>query len=345
MHVLLIKTSSLGDVVHTLPALTDAMRLLPGITFDWIVEEDFVDVARLHPAVKRVIPIALRRWRKSIISTLRGDEWKNFRAQLNGQTYDAVIDAQGLLKSAWLTQLVSAPSYGLDQSSLREPMARFFYKHKTHVPKNRHAIERVRALFASALNYTVPDSIGDYGIAQQVRQRTRTNRVVFLHGTTWESKLWPVAYWQELALLLQQQNYSVALPWYNEAERIRMEVLSQSGAIGLGKLSLAQLIQHIAQAKAVVSVDSGLGHLAAALEIPTVFLYGPTNPQLTGGYGVTQASLSSTLHCAPCVQEKCHFNGDRSLFKVQPPCFAEIRPDRVMSMLSAVMESAKGALP
>jgi heptosyltransferase-1 len=343
MKILLIKTSSLGDVVHTLPALTDAMRAIPNITFDWVVEEDFVEVAKLHPAINKVIPIALRRWRKNIIKTLSSDEWNQFRTLLKSEKYDAVIDAQGLLKSAWLTKLVNAPSVGLDKASIREPLASYFYNNKINVPKGIHAIERVRALFAQTLNYTVPNTLGDYGIAQQVNTHTKTNRVIFLHGTTWETKLWPVEYWKELALLLQQQNYSVALPWHDEAERERMESLSESGVIGLGQLTLTQLIQHISQAKAVVSVDSGLGHLATALNIPTVFLYGPTNPQLTGGYGTTQSSLSSTLHCAPCVQEKCSFQGDRTVFKVQPPCFAEIRPDRVIAALNTLIEKTKGA--
>lgn len=342
MHVLLIKTSSLGDVVHTLPALTDALHAIPNIKFDWVVEEDFVAVAKLHPAVNQVIPIALRRWRKNIIKSLFSDEWSKFRATLKNEKYDMVIDAQGLLKSAWLTTLVKAPSMGLDKASIREPLASFFYSSKVNVPKGIHAIERLRALFAQALNYTLPNTLGNYGIAQQVNTHTKTNRVIFLHGTTWETKLWPVDYWKELAILLQQQNYSVALPWHDEVERARMECLSESGVIGLGKLTLQQLIEQIAQAKAVVSVDSGLGHLAAALNIPTVFLYGPTNPELTGGYGATQSSLSSTLHCAPCVQEKCHFQGDRSPFKVQPPCFAEIRPDRVSNALNALIEKVKG---
>jgi heptosyltransferase I len=342
MRVLLIKTSSLGDVVHTLPALTDALHAIPDIKVDWVVEEAFADVARLHPAINKVIPIALRRWRKNVFKMLCDGEWRDFRTTLKLQKYDAVIDAQGLLKSAWLTTLVKAPSFGLDKTSIREPLASYFYSNKINIPKGIHAIERTRSLFANALHYTVPNTLGDYGIAENLSTHTKTNRVIFLHGTTWETKLWPVGYWKELATLLQQQNYSVALPWYDEGQRTRMECLSESGVIGLGQLSLAQLIQHISQAKAVVSVDSGLGHLACALNIPCVFLYGPTNPQLTGGYGATQTSLSSTLHCAPCMQNKCNYQGDRTQFKVQPPCFAEITPEKVSAALTSLIEKSKG---
>lgn len=340
MRVLLIKTSSLGDVVHTLPALTDALHAIPDLKVDWVVEEAFTDVATLHPTINKVIPIALRRWRKNFINTLLSDEWRDFRALLKSEKYDVVIDAQGLLKSAWLTQLVKAPSFGLDKASIREPLASYFYSNKINVPKGIHAIERTRMLFAKALHYTLSNTIGDYGIAEKLVTHTKTNRVIFLHGTTWETKLWPVDYWKSLANLLQQQNYSVALPWYDETQRTRMECLSESGVIGLGQLSLAQLIQHISQAKAVVSVDSGLGHLAAALNIPCVFLYGPTSAQLTGGYGATQRSLASTLHCSPCMKSKCNFQGDRTQFKVQPPCFAEITPDKVkMALLKLISDS------
>ena len=103
MRVLLVKTSSLGDVIHTLPALTDAQRAIPGIQFDWVVEEGFAEIPAWHPAVAQVIPVAIRRWRKHPLQTLRSGEWRRFKARLRETHYDLVIDAQGLLKSAWLT--------------------------------------------------------------------------------------------------------------------------------------------------------------------------------------------------------------------------------------------------
>ena len=151
MKVLLVKTSSLGDVVHTLPALTDAQRAIPGIRFDWVVEEGFAEIPTWHPAVDQVIPVAIRRWRKSPWQTLRSGEWRRFKARLRETRYDLVIDAQGLLKSAWLTRYVKAPVAGLDRDSAREPLAARFYDRCYAVPREQHALERVRQLFAQAL--------------------------------------------------------------------------------------------------------------------------------------------------------------------------------------------------
>ncbi|RMS39539.1 Lipopolysaccharide heptosyltransferase I, partial [Pseudomonas coronafaciens pv. garcae] len=124
LRVLLIKTSSLGDVIHALPALTDAARALPGIRFDWVVEEGFAEIPGWHPAVDTVIPVAIRRWRKNLWQTVRSGEWRRFKQRVREQRYDLVIDAQGLFKSAWLTRYVDAPVAGLDRDSAREPLAR-----------------------------------------------------------------------------------------------------------------------------------------------------------------------------------------------------------------------------
>ena len=128
MRVLLIKTSSLGDVIHTLPALTDAARAIPGIRFDWVVEEGFAEIPAWHPAVDAVIPVAIRRWRKKPLQAVRSGEWSNFKRRLRETQYDLVIDAQGLLKSAWLTRYARAEVVGLDKSSAREPLAARFYQ-------------------------------------------------------------------------------------------------------------------------------------------------------------------------------------------------------------------------
>ena len=150
MRVLLIKTSSLGDVIHTLPALTDAAKAIPGIRFDWVVEEGFAEIPAWHPAVAQVIPVALRRWRKHLWQTLKNGEWRRFKARLEESRYDLVIDAQGLLKSAWLTRYVKAPVAGLGPDSAREPIASRFYDRRYSVPREQHALERVRQLFAAA---------------------------------------------------------------------------------------------------------------------------------------------------------------------------------------------------
>src|SRR5690606_6912806 len=164
MRVLLIKTSSLGDVIHTLPALTDALEAIPGIRFDWVVEEGFAEIPVWHPAVAEVIPVAIRRWRKSPLKTLRSGEWQRFRQRLHKHSYDLVIDAQGLFKSAVLTLGLKVPVAGLDRRSAREPLASRFYDKRIAVPRDQHAVERVRQLFAQALGYRLPARVGDYGL-------------------------------------------------------------------------------------------------------------------------------------------------------------------------------------
>ena len=155
MRVLIVKMSSLGDVIHTLPALTDAMAARPELRFDWIVEEAFSEVPGWHPAVERVIPIALRRWRKQPLSSFSGPEWRDFRRTLGAAHYDRVIDAQGLIKSALVSRLARAPVYGFDRHSAREGAAALAYQNRIPVPRQMHAVERTRQLFAGALDLSL----------------------------------------------------------------------------------------------------------------------------------------------------------------------------------------------
>ena len=242
MKVLLVKTSSLGDVVHTLPALTDAQRALPGIQFDWVVEEGFAEIPAWHPAVAQVIPVAIRRWRKHPLQTLRKGEWQRFKARLREGRYDLVIDAQGLLKSAWLTRYVKAPVAGLDRESAREPIAARFYDRCYAVPRDQHALERVRQLFAQALAYPLPQDVADYGLdREQMAAPSDQPYLLFLHGTTWPSKHWPEAYWRELTERMSDFGWAIRLPWGNAEEKARAEriVSGIANAAVLPKLNLA----------------------------------------------------------------------------------------------------------
>ncbi|HYQ55049.1 MAG TPA: lipopolysaccharide heptosyltransferase I, partial [Pseudomonas sp.] len=310
MRVLIIKTSSLGDVIHTLPALTDAAHAIPGIRFDWVVEEGFAEIPSWHPAVDRVIPVAIRRWRKNLWQTLRSGEWKAFKQRLREHKYDLVIDAQGLVKSAWLTRYVKAPVAGLDRYSAREGLASRFYDRRLSVAVGQHAVERVRQLFAMALAYDLPEGIGNYGLdLDRLQLPPAAPYVVFLHGTTWATKHWPEAYWRELAERLGRRKLQVRLPWGNPAEKARAERIAQglNNCEVLPRLNLAGVARVLAAAKACVAVDTGLGHLAAALDVPTISLFGPTNPGLTGAYGRVQVHQASDFPCAPCLQKKCTY--------------------------------------
>ncbi|MCI0913692.1 MULTISPECIES: lipopolysaccharide heptosyltransferase I [Pseudomonas] len=346
MRVLIIKTSSLGDVIHTLPALTDAAHAIPGIRFDWVVEEGFAEIPSWHPAVDQVIPVAIRRWRKNVWQTIKSGEWKAFKQRVRERKYDLVIDAQGLVKSAWLTRYVKAPVAGLDRYSAREGWASRFYDRRLSVAVGQHAVERVRQLFAMALAYDLPEGIGKYGLdLDRLQLPPAAPYVVFLHGTTWATKHWPEAYWRELAERLGRSRLQVCLPWGNQAEKDRAERIAQglNNCQVLPRLNLAGVARVLAAAKACVAVDTGLGHLAAALDVPTISLFGPTNPGLTGAYGRVQVHQASDFPCAPCLQKKCTYKpsaDDLRRFDLKrewPLCFTRLNPEHVASRLSALL--------
>ena len=283
MRVLIVKTSSMGDVLHTLPALTDAQQAIPGIKFDWVVEEGFAQIPSWHAAVERVIPVAIRRWRKAWFSAPIKAERKAFREALQAENYDAVIDAQGLVKSATLvTRLAHGVKHGMDWQTAREPLASLFYNRKHHIAKQQHAVERTRELFAKSLGYSKPQTQGDYAIAQHFLTNLPTDAgeyAVFLHATT-----------RELIGLLADSGIRIKLPWGAPHEEERAKRLAEGFAYVevLPKMSLEGVARVLAGAKFVVSVDTGLSHLTAALDRPNITVYGPTDPGLIGGYGKNQ---------------------------------------------------------
>ena len=298
-RVLIVKTSSMGDVLHTLPALTDAINAYPDIRFDWAVEEGFAQIPSWHQAVDTVIPVAIRRWRKSWFSAPIRAERAQFRQAIQAHHYDVVIDAQGLLKSAFLvTRYAKGTKHGYSRQSAREPLASFFYDIRHDVSKKMHAVERIRQLFALSLNYPIPQSQGDYGIAQHFLSLPAVDErpyLVFLHATTRDEKHWPESHWRELIALLADSGLRIKLPWGAEHEHQRAIRLAKDFDYVdvLPKMSLADVAQVIAGAKSVVSVDTGLSHLTAALDKPNITLFGPTDPGLIGGYGKDQTSVKA----------------------------------------------------
>lgn len=299
MRVLIVKTSSMGDVLHTLPALTDAQQAIPGIRFDWVVEEGFAQIPSWHAAVDRVIPVAIRRWRKAWFSAPVKAERKAFREAVQAEKYDAIIDAQGLVKSAALvTRLARGIKHGMDWQSAREPLASLFYNQRHSVPKQQHAVERTRELFALSLGYSKPQSQGDYAIAQHFLNHLNADAgryAVFLHATTRDDKHWPEANWRELIGLLASSGIRIKLPWGAPHEEARAKRLADGFDYVevLPRMSLEEVARVLAGAKFVVSVDTGLSHLTAALDRPNITLYGPTDPGLIGGYGMNQLECRS----------------------------------------------------
>ena len=283
----------MGDVLHTLPALTDAQNALPDITFDWVVEENFAEIPRWHGAVKRVIPIALRRWRKQPFSTNTQQAWKRYRTLLQENQYDAVIDAQGLVKSAFFaTRLAQGTKYGYNRQCAREPLTSFFYDHRFYVAYQQHAVERIRQLFSLSLGYELPQTPGDYGIARHFTNHAiEKPYIVFIHATTRADKHWLEDEWKKTAEKLTALfDVEIRLPWGNEQEHQRAQRITNGldKTTVLPKLTLTELADQIANAKAVISVDTGLAHLTAALDKPNITLYGATDPKLIGTYGKNQ---------------------------------------------------------
>jgi len=330
VRVLLIKMSSLGDVVHALPAVTDAA--VHGVRFDWVVEEAFAAIPGWHPAVEQVIPIAWRRWRRHLLAERR--PLAGFVRSLRTRDYDLVLDAQGLLKSAAVTVLARAPGRaGFGFTAAREPAAAFAYGTRAHVPKGGHAVDRLRVLFAVVLGYPTPDSAPDFGLRLEPENRD-VRRCVLLHGTTWASKHWPESMWRSLAADLAADGWHLELPWGSDAERQRAERIAAAtpAAEVLGALPLEVLAGRIAGADLVVGVDSGLAHLAGALGVPTLVVYGSTSAERTGVRGARVQSLQSDLRCAPCLARKCRYRGEPLEWRgetVSPACYALLPPERV----------------
>ncbi len=304
MRILLIKTSSLGDVVHNLPVVTDLRREYPEARIDWVVEEGFADIARLHPGVQRVIPVALRRWRKSLLTADTWREMRAFRATLQTEKYDLVLDTQGLLKSALITRMARGKRCGYTASSAREPMAARFYDATFEVPKNLHAVARNRRLASLAVGYAA-SAAPDYGIAASPAPTFRSTEAILLTATSRDDKLWPENNWITAGRALHEHGLNCLLPAGNATERERATRIAQAipGAVALPPLSLPELATQLADARIVIGVDTGLVHLAAALGRPTLALFCASDPGLTGVVASTPAVSLGSRGRPPSVEQ------------------------------------------
>jgi heptosyltransferase-1 len=312
MRILLVKTSSLGDVVHNLPALSDLRRLLPEARIDWVVEEGFAAIPRLHPAVERVIPVAVRRWRKSLLSATTWREIGAFRHQLQEVAYDRVIDSQGLLKSALIAAqarlAAGGERCGNDRDSAREPLAARFYSHSFAIPRAAHAVERNRQLAAAAIGQAGAALALDYGIQAAPLAAPWLPQgayAVALCGTSRADKLWPEARWIELGLALHQRGLTLALPAGSADEMARAGRIAAAvpGAVAAPPLGIAELAGLMAGARAVIGLDTGLTHLGAALGLPTIALFAGSDPALTGVHAGPAAINLGNIGQPPAVAD------------------------------------------
>jgi heptosyltransferase I len=329
-RVLLVKMSSMGDVIHAFPAITEAREHIPDLICDWVVEEAFADLPRLHPAVGHVFPVGFRRLRKKPLAMLRSEEWRQFVARLRLEEYDYVIDAQSLLKSAWVARQSGRPVHGLDFSSAREGLASLFYRHRYHVAKGQFAIDRIRQLFAQVMGYEVGAGFPGYAIDRHNIASGLIEKpyLFFLHSTAWTSKQWPDSYWQELLKMANQSGLKVLMTGGSMEEQARAKLIADKGdnVTVLPRLELMNLAAYLADAQLVVGLDTGLTYLASALGVPTLTLYGATRPELAGDVNPMQGVMSVDFPCAPCHKRRCYYKGAA---RVYPACYETLPPELV----------------
>ncbi|TPI47913.1 lipopolysaccharide heptosyltransferase I [Mesorhizobium sp. B2-9-1] len=295
MKVLIVKTSSMGDVIHTFPAIEDVVRSRPDIDFDWCVEEPFTGIVALHPAIGTIHKVAVRRWRKRLLDGATWREMTGLRDALRASRYDLVIDAQGLLKSALVAIQAGAPIAGFDRASAREPSATLFYRHRYAVPRGVHAIERTRRLFGLALGYQPDLSSLDSGIVPPAGGLPGIDgqTAFLLHGTSREDKKWPVKDWIETARRLTDRQFTPVATWSNEAEKNVAEAIAGAvpATVLVAKSPLADVAAILGRSTLVIGADTGLTHLASAFGLPTVAVFLATEPGLTGPRGPFASTL------------------------------------------------------
>ena len=293
MRALLVKTSSLGDVIHNLPVASDIRAKVSGAVMDWVVEEGFAALPRMHPAIRRVIPVSIRRWRAALSSPATWRELRDFKHALGEASYDVVLDTQGLIKSALIARFARGKHCGYAAEAAREPFAARFYDAAFAVPRQVHAIERNRWLAAAALGYDV-DLPLDYGIRAQALVADwlpRRPYAVLLTASSRADKLWPEADWLSLGSELKKRGLHCVLPGGSGTERERAARLAGVMADGIAAppLPLEGIAALLAGARIVIGVDTGITHLAAALGSATIGIFSGSDPTLTGVVAASSA--------------------------------------------------------
>ena len=317
--ILLVRVSSLGDVVHNMPAVADIRRVYPDAQIDWLVEESFAGLVTLVQGVRRAIPFSLRRWRKRPFSPSTWREVRAFRHALAAEHYDLVIDCQGLIKTAWVASWARGPLAGLgnrtDGAGYEWPV-RFFYDQRVAIEPRTHVVERTRQLVAQAIGAPAPQPTDEieFGLdtsraalaLAQMGLNLPVPYVVLVHATSRADKQWPDASWIELGRALVARGASLVLPWGSEAERATSERLAKefgAAAIVPPRLSLPAVVGLLDAAAATVGVDTGLVHIAAALKRPTVELYNFATAWRTGGYWSPRVVNLGTAGDPPTLQQ------------------------------------------
>jgi heptosyltransferase-1 len=327
MKVLIVKTSSMGDVIHSFPAVADALGSIPGLLIDWCVEEAFADIVALQPAIGTTHRVAIRRWRKALFQAPTWREAARLRRSLREGRYDLVIDAQGLVKSALVAILAAAPVAGLDRRSAREPAASIFYTRRYSVPRGQHAVDRTRLLFGQALGYRPDLSVLDWGlrVPDAPGFEAPGPTAFLLHGTSRPDKKWPAESWVETARRLGARGMIPVTTFANAAEKAVAEAIGSAvpDAVIIPKSPLGDIAAVIGHSAVVIGADTGLTHLAGALGLPTVGIFVTTEPGLTAPRG-DYASALPALEGRPATPEQVLDEADRLMAARAGACLKAI---------------------
>jgi heptosyltransferase-1 len=284
VRILIVKTSSMGDVVHALPAVSDICRERPGTAIDWLVEAPFAAIPSLHAGVQRVLPLAWRKWRKRLWARDTRESMAALRADLKRERYDLVLDLQGLLKSALWGLQARGPLVGMDRASLREPLAALFYRRRAAVSRQLQAVERNRRLAATHLGYAPPTTPPEFGIhAPAGSWHADAASAALIPCASRREKLWPEANWIAVGERLRRAGLTPVVVWGNDEERARAErIAAACGGAVPPFLTVADMAAVLGQARQIIGLDTGFSHLAAAFGQPTIGIYCDHEPGLAG---------------------------------------------------------------
>ncbi|MEP7328774.1 MAG: lipopolysaccharide heptosyltransferase I [Betaproteobacteria bacterium] len=283
--VLVVRPSSLGDIVYALAIVSDIAAHLPQTPIDWVAEEAFAPLVRLDPRIRQVIPLGLRRWRNAPLAATTWREALQFRRTLRHERYTAIIDLQEQLKGALVARNARGRRHGFDRNSIREPIATMFHHEHHQVERQQHFLDKCRALAGAALRYRVDGQARWELVPPPTAAAMPPKRfAIVFHATSRQDKLWPEDAWRELLGKLAAAEITTLLPWGNAAEEARSHRLAQGTAAAIvpPRQTLPELATLIRHADIVVGVDTGLTHLAAALGTATVAVFTATDPSLAG---------------------------------------------------------------
>ncbi|GBE00985.1 lipopolysaccharide heptosyltransferase 1 [bacterium BMS3Bbin06] len=308
--ILIVKPSSLGDIIHSLPVLNAIKKFRPHSEVHWVIDRGYEELLRNHPLVDRTIVINKDNWRRPLrgIKTLM--ELKRLFGRLRAEGYDTVIDLQGLFRSGIITFVTSAPlRIGFEDARELSPL---FYSRKVRVGRELHAVRRNLKLLKAIGIET--DEVA-FPFPETENSGLEKPYYVVVSGARWKTKQWPLEYFAGCINALSGEDgrglfegARAVLVGSGTDEGITRRISSMTGgnAINMaGKTGLGELISIIKGASFVIANDSGPMHIAAALNVTVFAVFGPTSEALTGPYGMEGNVLSAPLPCRPCFRRDC----------------------------------------